>query len=67
MIKVEVQPYCSNCPNFEPDVEVEKTVLETMNYRETISRCDTYIRCEHANKCKNMMRYLQTEGKKNDV
>ena len=63
MIKLELEPYCQNCPNFEPDTEI----LTIQDYDSDPIRYDTFIKCENANKCKNMMRYLQNEVKKNDV
>ena len=63
MIKLELEPYCQNCPNFEPRVEVHTIECGFGD----LVRYDTFIKCENAHKCKNMMRYLQMEEKKNDV
>lgn len=63
MITLELEPYCENCPNFEPATEI---FTINSGFGDLI-RYDTFVKCENANKCKNMMRYLQMEGKKNDV
>lgn len=63
MIKLDLEPYCGNCPNFEPEVEV--ITIET-GYGELV-RYDSFVKCENASKCRNMMRYLRTEEKRNDV
>lgn len=64
MIYLSIHEYCENCPNFEASVDV--TVIESCNPERPYTY-NTVIKCEHENKCKNMMRYLKTEVKKNDV
>lgn len=57
MIRLEVEDYCQNCPDFE--AKVDSTSLhandkEVVNYH--------IIRCKHARRCERMKEYL--EGQK---
>lgn len=62
MIILKVKPYCQNCPDFE--AAVEKLDLgagwdsETKDY---ISRCDTFVYCEHAERCAKITDHLKRE------
>ena len=47
MIKLEVEEYCDNCPEF--DTHVEK---ETLFAGYSKKYYCTYITCEHKDKCK---------------
>lgn len=50
MIYLDVEPYCKDCPNFEPDI--------TKNSIRGAFTCDTRIRCEHQRKCECMYAHL---------
>jgi hypothetical protein len=41
MIKLDIQDYCHNCPDFEP----EKVVIKTF------SEVYTFVQCENIGKC----------------
>ena len=58
VIKLEVEPYCHNCPNFEANVEKQalidcggKTIVETK------------VACENAIMCVAVKEYLEEASK----
>ena len=53
-IKLEVQPYCGACLDFEADVIKPNKVYSG----EEIILGDTVVRCEHARRCENIRKYL---------
>ena len=68
MIRVDVQPYCSECCDFDPDItKPVKLFLDgTFMSDSTVARTDTIIRCSHAKRCEGIKRYLERhEGNKN--
>ena len=63
MIKLEVEEYCDDCPEF--DAHVEKEVLFA-GYSKKY--CNTNITCEHKDKCKRLKDMIEKEAKKrNDL
>ena len=60
MIKLNVQPYCERCEDFE--AEVEKTIYDNFYGN---SKCYTEISCKNKSKCKSIMRYLEEERSNN--
>lgn len=56
MIRVEVEDYCSECMDFEPDVEKPQKMYAYMN---EIMISDTVIRCENRKRCEHIKRYLE--------
>lgn len=67
MIRVDVQPYCSECFDFDPDItKPVKLFLDgTFMSDSTVARTDTIIRCSHAKRCEGIKRYLEhQEGNK---
>lgn len=67
MIKLDIQPYCQNCLNFEADVEPPKRAYAGSDI---VCQTDTIVRCERRKYCENMKRYLERERemeKKNDA
>lgn len=63
MIKLEVEEYCNECPEFEPDVESESYHYNDDLKCQTIHYCKKTIRCTHAKRCKAMLRYLEKKAK----
>lgn len=61
MIKLEVEEYCDDCPEF--DAHVEKAVLFA-GYSKKY--CNTNITCEHKNKCKRLKDMIEKKAKKID-
>lgn len=63
MIRVEVEEYCSECLDFQPDVEKPQKLYAnvteiTMTDTEIIVT-DTVIRCENRKRCEHIRRYLE--------
>ena len=62
MININVEDYCQNCPDFEP--EVNKTLLKANNI---VISTDTFITCKYSDRCKQIYRYIMSnESKKGD-
>lgn len=62
-IRLEVEPYCGACLDFEPDVtKPERTVLYGDGETTTI-QSDTVVRCKYASRCHNLVRYLNRQNK----
>lgn len=65
MIRLEVEEYCSQCPEFEPDVDKKEEILQYQDFKlminETIRLCDTVVRCKHAARCEGIKLYLKTK------
>lgn len=60
MIRLEVQRYCSECHDFEPDVtKPEKYRDEHLNLCQT----DTIVQCRYAKRCEAIKRYLERKTK----
>lgn len=61
-IRVSVEPYCENCPEFEPEV-----TTSTLRARNDKYFCaDTTIFCEHREKCNRMYESIKEEIKNAD-
>lgn len=58
MIKVSVEKYCENCPEFEPDVY--KSTIANLACRPM--HTETIIRCEHRERCHRMYQCLKEEN-----
>lgn len=57
MIKLDVQPYCRNCPEFESETEsFDDSVMGEPPSAITV------IRCTHCEKCETMYRYLKGQA-----
>ena len=55
MIKLQIESYCENCPEFE--VEQDTTTLNSIGFCEAVHT----LSCEHAEKCKNLFNYIWGE------
>lgn len=53
MIRLEVEPYCQECQDFEADVDGKKIELLTCS--------DTVIRCKYRNRCRRLSEYLKRQ------
>ena len=65
MIKLRVEEYCHNCPNFSAKVTVKEEELCTgidMN-DPPVRICDTLVTCAHAKRCEGITRYLRKATK----
>lgn len=56
MIRVEVEYYCSECMDFEPDVEKPQKIYSCMS---EITISDTVIHCQNRKRCEHIRRYLE--------
>ena len=59
MIKLEIDEYCDNCPEF--DAHVEKDVIFA-GYSKKYFK--THITCEHKDKCQCLKDMIEKETKK---
>lgn len=76
MIKLDIMPYCQECPDFEAHVdknEETQTFTAPMGHSKgfglvpdvkVIHRCNTTVMCKHHNKCRCIMEHLSEEQKK---
>ena len=75
MIKLEVETYCQECPDFEPDVKKDDET-QTFEYSMGFSKgfgltpdikivhiCNTTVMCKHRHKCSCMMERLEERQK----
>lgn len=62
MIKLDVEDYCQECLDFDP--EKESVCLYS---GDKICQCITTVRCKHRNRCKNIMQWFvkKKEGETN--
>ena len=71
MIRLEVEPYCQECQDFEADVERPECDLlfgvdydgKTLTY---LQYSDTIIRCKYRNRCRRLSQYLERQKGEND-
>ncbi len=62
MIRVEVEEYCQNCLDFNPDVTKPQRVIAPMT-EEPLHLGNTVIRCSYRNRCASIKRYLERQSK----
>ena len=62
MIRLEVQPYCADCLDFEASV-TEPQLIHVLGDDEVKAKSDTIVRCKNARRCKALMRYLEKQLK----
>lgn len=55
MIRLEVQPYCSECCDFDPDVTKPGKIIGSNGF---VMVGDTIVRCSYAKRCEAIKRYL---------
>lgn len=60
MIKLDVEPYCHDCPAFSP-VKQSITTSSYKNFNFDLVQETTYIRCEDWKRCKAIERYLRKQ------
>ena len=62
MIRLDIQPYCEQCCDFDPDVT--KPVKNTIYSDEQIVlQTDTIVRCKNAKRCEHIKRYLEQQSR----
>ena len=58
-IRLDIQEYCADCFDFDPDVIKPERAIIFGNGDETIVRhSDTIVRCTYAKRCEAIKRYL---------
>lgn len=60
-IRLEIQPYCSECCDFEADVTKPERKRDGRDGEPYLS--DTIIRCRNAKRCEAIKRYLVNKTK----
>lgn len=61
MIRLEIEPYCHDCPEFKADVEEPENYYADFRFYEKFG--DTVIRCENRNVCGRIKAYLEGRNK----
>lgn len=61
MIRLEVEPYCQDCLDFEPDVTKPTRMYAADEVVGALG--DTVVRCEYRNRCRAVKRYLEQQMK----
>ena len=67
MIRIEVQEYCSECCDFEPDVTRPVKMVGYTPFTDVtdVMQTDTVVRCKYAKRCENIKRYLDRRSNEN--
>lgn len=55
MISLDVENYCHNCSEFEPDCQT----IKYMSDGKII--VDTLVKCEHKDRCRNIKTYIEQQ------
>ena len=63
MIKIKVEEYCNDCPEFEPEAIKPQPIYDSIgNYVGMLG--PMVVVCAHRNKCRRFMEYLQKRSMK---
>ena len=67
MIRLVVEEYCHNCPDFEAEVHVETLYLSNYDcvVNEPRTKYETMVTCAKARRCAAQVRYLERKIKEN--
>jgi hypothetical protein len=66
MIRLQVEEYCHNCPDFEPVAEKETYTLTDSFSLNEYRKNETFVKCEYAARCACMYEnHLKKEAAKN--
>ena len=63
MIRLEVQPYCSECYDFSPNVTGPEKLLFSDGHVEV---SDTVVCCKHSGRCESIKKYLTRQMEKGE-
>ena len=63
-INLQVEGYCENCNEFEPDVDRNTYEYNSVEFLEIVSRTTTTVTCKHAQRCASMVHWLKDEMRK---
>ena len=65
MIRINVEEYCHQCLDFNPDV-IEPTRGYSVDGKQII-QTDTIVQCKYRKRCANMIRYLEQQQAKDEA
>ena len=57
MIKIKVEEYCNDCPEFDPEAIKPQPIYSDGNYVGMLG--PMLVVCSHRNTCRRFMEYLQ--------
>lgn len=60
MISLNIDVYCENCDEFEPDVNKMRISADYKEFH------DTVITCIHSNRCKSIANCIKEESEKKE-
>lgn len=63
MIKLDIDEYCHNCPEFESDVKKDVIHCRNLDFNKA-SIVNTIITCEHRERCRAIKKFLEEEKNK---
>ena len=67
-IRLDVKPYCADCPNFEVDIDKDISTLTGVgDDMETINVTCTTISCAYKDECALKIRYLEKQVKNKKI
>lgn len=67
-IRLDIKPYCVDCPNFEADIDKDiSTLTAAGDDIETINVGYTTISCAYKDECALKMRYLEKQIKNKEI
>lgn len=61
MIKLDIQPYCRNCPDFEAKTDHECLEFSGMGFNKTAYEHRYVITCRNKKRCEEMVTYLRQQ------
>jgi hypothetical protein len=62
MIRLDIQPYCDLCCDFDPDV-TKPVKAYAVDSDKAVLQSDTIVQCKHAKRCESIKRYLERQIK----
>lgn len=62
MIKLDVDKFCENCDEFEPNVSIDRRTLHNdFSFNpEILAFVNTTVTCKHRTRCRSIKDYLTT-------
>lgn len=58
MIRLQVEEYCNNCSEFEPEVDRDMLYCDDILRGTKMSIIETRVQCKHRSRCKSIKDYL---------
>ena len=60
MIRLDIDEYCNNCPEFESDVKKDVIHCRNLDFNKA-SIVNTIITCEHRERCRSIKNFLEED------